>query len=101
MSEEKERPIMSRDVINSGYSSIHGYLNEEEFMRSLNKALKSSSLWAFATFAGLTLFADFEKWYIGPYAAELAAVVALARGYFVAKNMGNKYLEEGVKIDEP
>ena len=95
MSEKKERPIMSRAVVNSGSDSIKGYLNREEFMKSLNKALKSSSLWGFATFAGLTLLGDFEKWYIGPYAAELSALVALARGYYVAKKMGAKYMQDG------
>lgn len=64
-------------------------------MKSLNKALRSSSLWGFATFVLLALAADFEKWYIGPYAVEIATIVALIRGYFAAKKMGEKYAAEG------
>ena len=96
MSEEKQRPIMSQDVVNSGNQvSINGYLNTEEFMKTLNKALKSSSIWAFVTFVVLTFADDFEQIYVGPYAAEIASVVALVRAYFVAKKMGSKYLDEG------
>lgn len=69
-------------------------------MKSLHKALKSSSVWGFATFAVLTLFSDFESWYIGPYAAEIASVVAIVRAYVVAKNMGAKYIEQGADINE-
>jgi hypothetical protein len=76
--------------------SLKGYLSREEFMRSLNKALKSSSIWGFVTFVLLALAGDFEKWYIGPYAMEIATFVALVRGYFAAKNMGAKYAEQGV-----
>ena len=96
MIEENQRPIMSPNVVNSGNQvSINGYLNTEEFMKTLNKALKSSSIWAFVTFVALTFAGDFEQIYVGPYAAEIASVVALVRAYFVAKKMGAKYLEEG------
>lgn len=96
MSEEKSRPIMSPSVVNSGNQvSINGYLNTEELMKTLNNALKSSSVWGFVTFVALTFAGDFERIYVGPYAAEIASVVALVRAYFVAKKIGSKYMEEG------
>lgn len=67
-------------------------------MRTLNKALKSSSVWGFVTFVALTFAGDFEKIYVGPYAAEIASAVALVRAYVVAKRMGAKYLEDGESL---
>ena len=105
MNSEKEHPIMSRDVVRSGNQvSIRGYLNTEEFMRTLSKTVKQSTLAGFAAYAALTILGDFESWYIGPYKVEIAAIVALAiepiLGYLRAKTIGRQYFEEGDTADK-
>lgn len=75
--------------------SLKGYLNAEEFMKTLAKALKQSSLAGFAIYAGLTILGDFESWYIGPYKAEAATLVALVLGFLRARQIGGQYFEKG------
>lgn len=88
--------IVSRLNMNYGEQvSIKGYLSAEEFMKTLAKTVKQSSLAGFATFALLTIFGDFESWYIGPYKGEIATLVALVLGYMRARAIGAKYIEEG------
>ena len=92
------KEILSRMNMNYGNQvSIKGYLNAEEFMKTLAKTVKQSTLAGFVTFAALTVFGDFESWYIGPYKAEIATMVALVLGYIRARSIGAKYLEEGDK----
>lgn len=92
------KEILSRLNMNYGNQvSIKGYLNPDEFMKTLSKALKQSTLAGFAAYAALTILGDFESWYIGPYKAEIATMVALVLGYMRARSIGAKYLEEGDK----
>jgi hypothetical protein len=85
MSQEKERPIMSRSVLNSGSDnvpSIQGYLNREEFM----KGFRNSGKWAVAiaavTAASIEtihyLLVNLGKIYTGPGAATFAALAGAA-----------------------
>lgn len=96
------KEILSRMNMNYGNQvSIKGYLNAEEFMKTLAKTVKQSTLAGFVTFAVLTILGDFQNWYIGPYKAEAATLVALVLGYARARTIGLKYLSEGESNDRP
>lgn len=96
------KEILSRLNMNYGNQvSLKGYLNAEEFMRTLAKTVKQSTFAGFAAYAALTILGDFEQWYLGPYKAEAATLVALILGYLRARAIGLKYLEEGEKPGEP
>ena len=95
------KDFLSRLNVNYGNQvSIKGYLNTEEFMRTLSKTVKQSTFAGFAVYAALTIFGEFEAWYIGPYKAEAATLIALILGYVRARAIGLKYLDEGEKPDE-
>lgn len=99
--EKDERPIMSRVMMKSGSTrSLAGFLNPEEFMKTLAKSVKQSTIAGFAVFAALTIFGDFENWYIGPYKGELAMIVAMIVGIVRAHSLGSKYLAEGDPFDD-
>ncbi len=69
-------------------------------MRTLAKAVKQSTLTGFAVFAALTIFGDFENWYVGPHKGELSMVIAMVVGFYRAKSLGSKYLAEGDPFDD-
>jgi hypothetical protein len=95
------KQILSRLNVNYGNQvSIKGYLNTEEFMKTLSKTVKQSTLAGFIAYAAMTIMGDFENWYLGPYKAEAATLIALILGYVRARAIGLKYLEEGEKSDE-
>ena len=75
--------------------SLRGYLSAIEFKKTIAKALKQSTLAGFGLYAVLVILGDFEKWYVGPYAAQIATIVALVMGYLRAQSIGAKYIEEG------
>lgn len=85
MKDEKTRPIVSPNVVNSGSSSVpsvRGYLNREEFM----KGFRNSGKWAVAiaavAAAGVEtihyLLINMGKIYTGPGAAAIAAIAGTA-----------------------
>lgn len=95
------RKVLSRLSVNYGNQvSIKGYLNAEEFMKTLSKTVKQSTLAGFLAFAALTIIGDFENWYLGPYKAEMATILALVVGYLRAKRIGEQYIEKGVDTHE-
>jgi hypothetical protein len=97
----KSRPIMSRAISSYGEQvSKEGYLNTEEFMKTLAKSFGQSTLAGVGFFVALTVLGDFENWYIGPYKGELAMFVTLLVGFVRAKSLGAKYMAEGDPIDE-
>jgi len=92
---------VSQDFVNSGYGvSLKGFLNRDEFMRTLAKSLQQSTLIGFATFAALTILGDFESWYIGPYKMALATLATIAAANIRARKIGEKYLDEGDPLKE-
>ena len=96
------KKILSRQILNYGNQvSLRGYLSTEEFMKTLSKTVKQSTLAGFAAYAALTILGDFENWYIGPYKMEVATLVALALGYLRARTIGLKYLDEGDEAKKP
>lgn len=95
------KDFLSRMNMNYGNQvSIKGYLNAEEFMKTLAKTVRQSTLAGFAAYAALTILGDFENWYLGPYKAEAATLIALILGYVRARSIGLKYLDEGEKPDD-
>jgi hypothetical protein len=90
------KKVLSRLNMNYGNQvSIKGYLNADEFMKTLSKAVKQSTLAGFAAYAALTILGDFESWYLGPYKAEAATVIALLLGFLRARQIGAQYIENG------
>jgi hypothetical protein len=95
------KKTLSRMNMNYGEKvSLKGYLNPDEFMKTLSKALKQSTLAGFAAYAALTILGDFESWYLGPYKAEAATLIALVLGFLRARQIGAQYFEKGADSDE-
>lgn len=99
MTREKTRPIMSQDVINSGsYSSIQGYLNEQEFIEAMNRNLAKYASFGFAGAIALALLESFSHTYTGPYAPILVALVGTLVGFIKSRRAGKEMLNEGKPI---
>ena len=98
MSEEKERPIMSRSVMDSGSDSIKGYLNTEEFMKALSKGIGWTSFASLGVAVLIALGESVHLWYTGPLAPTVVAVAGIIVGYLRTKRIGEKLMEDG---DEP
>lgn len=102
MNPEKQRPIMSRDVVKSGNQvSIHGYLNTEEFMKALTKGIGWTSFGSLGLAVVLALGESIHLWYTGPLAPTVIAVAGIVVGYLRTKKIGERFIEEGDDINAP
>ena len=99
MSEEKQRPIMSPPVVNSGSNSIAGYLNTEEFVKALRKGIGWTSFGSLGLAVIISLGESVHLWYTGPLAPTVIAVAGLVVGYLRTRKIGEKLMEEGDEID--
>lgn len=100
MKSEKERPIMSRDVVKSGnHVSIHGYLNAEEFMKALTKGIGWTSFGSLALAVALALGESVHLWYTGPLAPTVIAVAGIVVGYLRTKKIGERFIDEGEDVN--
>lgn len=96
MSEEKQRPIMSPNVVNSGNQvSINGYLNSEEFMKALRKGIGWTSFGSLGLAVLISLGESVHMWYTGPLAPTVIAVAGIVVGYLRTKKIAEKLIEEG------
>ena len=101
MRDEKERPIMSQEVVNSGSSSsIAGYLNTEEFMKALSKGVGWTSFSALGVAVLIALGESVHLWYTGPLAPTVIAVMGVIVGYLRSRKIGQQLMDEGDSIDD-
>lgn len=100
MNEEKQRPIMSPSVVNSGNSgSIRGYLNEQEFIEAVPTNYRKWAGLGFAAAFGLAILESFSANYSGPFAPLIVALAGVVGGYVRTNYMARKLIEEGDEID--
>ena len=95
MSEKKERPIMSRAVVNSGSDSMRGYLNTEEFMKALAKGMGWTSFASLGVAVLIALGESVHLWYTGPLAPTVVALAGIIVGYLRTKRIGERLMDEG------
>jgi len=102
MTPEKQRPIMSQNVVKSGsYGSVKGYLNEQEFMRALLRGVGWSSAAGLGLAVALSVLESIQLIYTGPLAPTIVAIAAVIAGYIRTKRMAEKFVDEGEDIDAP
>lgn len=95
MNDEKEGSIMSRDVVNSGQTSIHGYLNAEEFMKALSRGTGWTSFSGLGLAVLLALGDSVHLWYTGPLAPTIVALVTCLVGYLRTQKIAARLMDEG------
>ena len=98
MSEEKQRPIMSREVINSG-KSPRGFLDEQEFVETVAKNYTKWAGLGFGIGIVVAIAESFSTIYTGPYAPLFAALLGVATAYVKTIRTGKKFIEEGDDLD--
>lgn len=93
---EKQRPIMSSDVVKSGsYSSVKGYLNEQEFIESVPKNYRNWAGLGFGVAILLAIAESFTTTYNGPFAPLIAALFGVVVAYVKTMNAAKRALNEG------
>ena len=95
MSEEKERPIMSRRVVNSGSESIRGYLNEQEFVDAVAKNYQKWAGFGFAIAIGVAVLESLATNYNGKYAPLLVMAASVVGAYLKTMRDAKKFMNEG------
>lgn len=99
MSEEKQRPIMSREVVNSG-KSLRGFLSEEEFMAAVAKNYRKWAGLGFGVGVIVAIAESFTTSYNGPYAPLLAALFGVVMAYVKTVNTGKRFIDEGDDLND-
>lgn len=100
MNPENQRPIMSRDVVKSGsYSSVKGYLNEQEFIESVPKNYRNWAGLGFGVAILLAVIESFTTTYNGPFAPLLAALFGVVVAYVKTMNAAKRAMGEGEDVD--
>lgn len=99
MSEQNSRPIMSRDVVNSGSQvSVQGYLNWKEATMVIIAALGFASVSDLIGFAAKALAENANAWVSGESAQTVAWVLSMVAGYFGSRRIAKKYSDKGERI---
>ena len=74
---------------------ISGYLNWQEFTKSLLSGFGQSSFAGLALYVVMILGESAHLWYTGPGAAVVVSLLTLVAGYLRTKTIARKYLERG------
>lgn len=102
MTPEKQRPIMSQNVVKSGsYGSVKGYLNEQEFIESVPKNYRNWAGLGFGVAILMAVIESFTTTYNGPFAPLIVALFGVIASYVKTMNSAKRALDEGEDIDAP
>lgn len=93
---ENNEQMLSRSVLNSGAKgSLHGYLNTEEFMKSLHRGIGWTSFTSLGIAVAIALGESVHLWYTGPLAPTVVAAAGVIVGYLRTKKIGERLIDEG------
>lgn len=96
MNEEKQRPIMSRGVVNSGNQvSIAGYLNWSEATMVILSALGFSTLAELASVVVRALADNVDAWYSGPGLPVVVWALGMLASYFGTRKVARRMKDSG------
>ena len=99
MSEQNSRPIMSRDVVNSGSkTSLKGFLNEQEFIDTVPNNYRKWAGLGFGLAVILAVGESFTNTYSGPFAPLVAALFGVVVAYVRTMNTAKKLIDEGEEL---
>jgi hypothetical protein len=89
---------LSRNVVDSGHSSIRGYLNERELMTAISVGILKYGRLGAVMGVLIALGESVHLWYTGPAVPVVVAVTGLLVGYLKTKYQAEKMLDEGKPI---